>query len=410
MTNKHAQQEYSEISKIKKLLSKVPNNKNYFVLSDVSTCKPEPLTDNDLKKYVSTCTALPKDDIEINNINLSLNKLTIIQMPDGGLPVDDYITKNINFKKLSKLMISLQDLFLNGILPMNNINVFHSDIKDSNILVDDKNDIVYTRLIDWGLSCYYVPNKTMKIPSVWTNRPFQYNIPWSIILFSDMFIDNFNNLLVMHNNISDKMTEHFTKLFIENWIEVRGRGHLFLINKIINVLTDEKPTKESIDKNLNPTKPNLSKNTENFIIGYITQIVQYVIDNIRYNSNVFKTSSDILIYLNTIFIENIDVWGYVSTYYPLLMLFYDNYLHLSDVEIAIFNYLKQIFLVTYSAATVEIDKNDITKNINNIISLFNSNVPNNNNHSHSLSPSQHVTSSGITGFTFNPAKQLQFSM
>jgi len=39
----------------------------------------------------------------------------------------------------------------NGIVPMNNANIYHCDIKETNVLVDKQGGNIKTRLIDWGL-------------------------------------------------------------------------------------------------------------------------------------------------------------------------------------------------------------------------------------------------------------------
>ena len=74
---------------------------------------------------------------------------------------------------------------------MNENFVFHSDIKDSNVLVKEEDGNLLTRLIDWGLSTEYEPFKDNEIPSSWRDRPFQFNTPFSVIIFSDFFIEKY---------------------------------------------------------------------------------------------------------------------------------------------------------------------------------------------------------------------------
>jgi serine/threonine protein kinase len=56
---------------------------------------------------------------------------------------------------------SLMELLVNGIVPMNNRNIYHCDIKDSNVLLDDSSNELKSRLIDWGLSTEYIPFKNL---------------------------------------------------------------------------------------------------------------------------------------------------------------------------------------------------------------------------------------------------------
>ena len=55
MTEKHTLQEYAEIEKVKSKLQHIPNYSDYFLVNDVTLCKPEKLTLFDLAKYKKKC-------------------------------------------------------------------------------------------------------------------------------------------------------------------------------------------------------------------------------------------------------------------------------------------------------------------------------------------------------------------
>jgi serine/threonine protein kinase len=135
MTERHAKDEYDEINSIKEKLKDIPDYKDYFLVSDLTLCKPAQLEKADLKSFKKKCTALPKDKITKDNINDSLNKVLALTMPNGGIPVDDYIYDNGSFTKLLNTNNALIKLLQNGIIPMNEKNIYHCDIKDSNILI-----------------------------------------------------------------------------------------------------------------------------------------------------------------------------------------------------------------------------------------------------------------------------------
>ena len=65
---------------------------------------------------------------------------------------------------------------------MNKLNVYHCDIKDTNVVVKKETNLK-TRLIDWGLSFVHNKNK-IGIPNKLYRRPFQFNVPFSSILFN----------------------------------------------------------------------------------------------------------------------------------------------------------------------------------------------------------------------------------
>ena len=103
MLSKYATQEYEKINNIREKLQNIANYENYFLLKHFSTCKPAKLSTRDLSNYTRKCKALKKNGIKKANINKQLNKLLILNMPNGGVPVDDYIQKNGSFQKLLKV-------------------------------------------------------------------------------------------------------------------------------------------------------------------------------------------------------------------------------------------------------------------------------------------------------------------
>ena len=69
MTERHALQEYDEITQLKNKLETIDDYKDYFLINDISVCKPSKLTSDDLDNFSEECSALPKDGITHKNIN-----------------------------------------------------------------------------------------------------------------------------------------------------------------------------------------------------------------------------------------------------------------------------------------------------------------------------------------------------
>jgi hypothetical protein len=326
MKTKYAMQEYNEIMDLQSILNKIPHYTNYFMVNNITICQPAKITQTDLKHYKQNCSALPKDDITVQNINNSIDKLMTVNIPYGGIPIDDYIYNKKNYTNLVSLNKSLIQLLLKGIIPMNKLHVFHNDIKDSNILVDVANhNSINTRLIDWGLSTHYIPFKNSPFPIQWKNRPFQYNVPFSIILFSDYFVDKYTTYLTTNKNPTHTELFDFVDKYIDYWLDKRGQGHYKLIIKIIHKLTDTKTE------------------TNDIIIHYIVTILLSFTKNT--NANVNKNLRE---YLDTVFIHNVDKWGLLSSYYPLLCLLNDNYKKLSTTQMQTHDLLKSMFIFLYS--------------------------------------------------------------
>jgi serine/threonine protein kinase len=336
MTEKHAIQEYEEINKYKRILETVPNYEDYYLLYDINICRPAKLTASDLQNF-KKCTALPKKNITKKNINESLDKVMTLNMPNGGLPVDDYLYQDGSFQKIYDVHVSLVKLLKKGIIPMNDKNIYHCDIKDANILVQRETELK-TRLIDWGLSTEYVPFRNQIFPSTWRNRPLQYNVPFSVILFSDSFIEKYTKYL--EDNVKDiKLTAAQLKPFaidyINFWMKERGAGHYKYINEVMFMLFANSLTDIS-----ESDKPQVIETqiTMEYIVDYIVDVL------LHFTKFKADGSLDLRQYLDNVFIKIVDIWGFIISYVPIIEILSDNYNSLTKQELKIFNQLQFIFV------------------------------------------------------------------
>jgi hypothetical protein len=368
MTEKHAKKEYEEIMKFKEILKDIPNYSDYFLLNDITICKPSKIPSNDLTDFNKKCKALPKDKITKQNINDNLSKLLTINMPNGGKPVDDFIYDNGSFEKLYRVNESLINLFKNGIIPMNKKNIYHCDIKDSNILVDDSQKKLETRLIDWGLSTEYKPFKNEPFPKTWRNRPLQYNVPFSVILFSDAFVYKYTEYIKNGGKINKTSLKPFIINYLHFWIQERGTGHYKIINEIMYILYSNELTTLNDDD-----KKQIIENE--FTLVYITDYIVNIL--IHYTKFRKDGSLNLRDYLDNVFIENVDVWGFCISYFPYLEIFYNNYNKLVPNEIEIFNSVKQLFIRLYSTSNEKLNKENIIINLQNLNNLIKINIKDN---------------------------------
>jgi len=360
MINKNAIEEYNLIQKFKNILNIIPNYNNYFLLDNFTLCRPNKLTKNDLKKYNKKCKALKKKNITVKNINKSLDKILSLNMPDGGIDIEVFIEMDNNFlkNKFIKLNNSLIDLLKNGIIPMNKLNVYHCDIKDSNVLVQTNNKTLNTRLIDWGLSIDY--NSNQEFPRKLYRRPFQYNVPFSIILFNKEFIKRYSNFVSLNPIPNYFQIREFVINYIFIWNNIRGPGHLDTINKIVKILTISK---------LSAIKNKKIKNhiieyefTYYYIVEYITKIL-----NKYTNNGKLELSS----YFNTVFLKNIDIWGFTMIYISIVQNLYNTFENLNDFQLQIIDKIKYIiihFLYDNPIQPINIDSLvDELTNLNKVI-------------------------------------------
>jgi len=369
MTIKHATDEYNQIQKFKNILNIIPNYTNYFLLDNFTLCKPDKLTSSDLSNYTKKCKALKKKDITSKNINESLDKILTLNMPYGGIDVEkfinDYINQNNTINSNIKILNnSLINLLVNGILPMNKLNVFHCDIKDSNVLVNPTETGLTTRLIDWGLSIIH--NHNEGIPKKLYRRPFQYNVPFSSILFNKEFLKMYNNFLKINSKPDNFQIREFIVNYIFVWNEIRGPGHLSAINDIVKKLT----IKDLISVKKKRVKEHLVEYdfTYYYIIEYLSQILQKYTYNGKF---------DMMTYFNTIFLKNIDIWGFVMIYVSLYEYLYSSFETLDEYQIQFIDKIKYIIIhFLYESPIQEINVsllvNELT-NLNSLINKFNIN-------------------------------------
>jgi len=302
MIKKNANSEYRHIQKFKTLLRGIKNYQQYFLLDNFSICKPSKLTKSDLKNF-KKCKALTKRGYTKKTINNSLDDLLVINMPNGGINVEEFIDKSFSKNNIIHLNNSLVDLLVNGIIPMNKMNIFHCDIKDSNVLVDK---MFNTRLIDWGLSIYYPKMIDNAVPHSLYRRPFQFNVPFSVILFNGDFTNLYNIFLKKNNNPDYFSIREFVINYIFVWNEIRGSGHLDAINDIMKRFSEEELV--SIQK-----KKVINHIIEyDFTYYYIVEYLSKILFEITKNGKV-----DLFGYFNNIFIKNIDIWGFTMIYVVL---------------------------------------------------------------------------------------------
>lgn len=391
LTKKHALSEYNEIIEFKKKLDKIPNYQNYFLIDDFNICKPAKLTASDLISFKNKCSALPKGKITKENINNSLNKVLALNMPNGGLPIDDFLLKHNSYKNIIKLNNTMIKLLNNGIIPMNQHNIYHCDIKDSNILIDSTSNLK-ARLIDWGLSTEYVPNVNYPFPKTWRNRPFQFNVPFSVVIFSDLFLEKYSKYLKEGGKIDVNSLKPFIIEYINLWLKERGSGHYSYINHIMFMLFSN-----DFDDMNKDAKEKLIKNdvTMPYIYNYIIQVLVHF--------TYFKEDKTIHLrkYLDSVFIKIVDIYGFTISYLPIFEALFENYNKLNETELKLFENLKAIFIKYLFSPRIEpisiVELVNELKGLNKIL-----NVPNNNKHSSSssLKVSSSYKNNGVTGKTY----------
>ena len=395
MLTRHSEEEYTFIMKYKKKLEHIPNYADYFLLEGVTICAPDKLTHSDLTHYKKKCSALQKSEITSANLNDNLENVLAINMPDGGVDIGDFLEKHHSEGALIQLNTALIDLLNNGIVPMNRLHIYHCDIKETNILVQTKKKLkeeklgvipekgisqhkLYTRLIDWGISVEW--NKGHEIPEKLLNRPLQYNIQFSVILFNKVFLHMYKNMLKTTPSPNYKDIKKVVVKFIMVWFKERGMGHFQTINQTLQLLMmnelesedeleEDKDDEDELLEELDDERNEMQQKQQHdymFAYYYIADYLTTILSKYTMHGEL-----NLLKYFDEVFIKNADLWGFIISYETILELYYNNYEKLNDQEVAVFNKLKQIvisFLFETAITPINVDK--LTIELHSLTDLF----------------------------------------
>jgi serine/threonine protein kinase len=302
---KYSKQEIHEITRIKRRLHKIKNYEHYFLL-DADICEPDKLTQQDMTAFNKKCFALTKQNLNEKNINSNLDKVSIINMPDGGMDLkkwlihDDKITRD----KIYLLNNAIIKLLVHGIKPMNKAGVIHHDLKDRNILIDKFAD---ARIIDWGLSGIVVNHS---IPLEIRNRPLQFNTPFSSMILSDEFKLNYN-LFLDRVKSGDVL---FNKVNVRNYII---NEYLIKLARYYGYYDDNVILFKMIFSPAISQETFLSEVKRDNLIEYgyyLYYLSNYITDILmKYTNNKLEMNYDK--YFMECYLFNSDVFGLMTVYY-----------------------------------------------------------------------------------------------
>jgi hypothetical protein len=313
MYKKDVNMEILEMEKVRKYIKQIPNNEKYFLISNTFTCNPDKITDSeDLRSFDEKCSLFTRNGIDSYNVNDKLYKLGIINMPNGGLSIENFGLKLIQmhnkYSAFIKLNTALIQLLINGIVPINKMNFNHFDVKAGNILYSPDGN---ARLIDWGLAS---SNDGVTIPAAIKNRSIAFNMPFSDIFFNNYIEhwlpEEYSRIKASPNfrNSNDGQAELLKVIavnLINKSIQETSEGHYdYITGNILHDIYKIYANRNSYNR--------LDYNvlTFNVIIEYIQAVlINFVDENGKFNS---------VKYFYEVFSPNADVWGFILTYAPLI--------------------------------------------------------------------------------------------
>jgi hypothetical protein len=346
MTKNNAVEEYNIIKDFRSRLKKIKGYDKYFLLKNVSICnRVKRLTKKDLKGYTKRCKSLIKKNITSKNINSSLDKMSAITMPHGGIDLSKYSVDNINnYLSMTQLFDRLSTLLSKGVVSMNKLRVYHGDIKSANILIKDGTP----RLIDWGLAFYHKKSDS-NIHKDAQDRPFQFNLPPSCVIFNKIFDQKYNTFLSQDNSDTKQSMEIFIKDYLNIWNKERGAGSLDILNYVYGGLLNDKNIRMS------------DKKVEDVIIKYITNIV----DKYTENGNFQKEK-----YYKDVYLKNLDIWGIVMSCVNIFDLMNNSKDTLNTIESMVLENMRDMFKYTLENDTTAMDPKVIEGYLKEISEMY----------------------------------------
>ena len=197
MLNKNATKEIDLLKPIYTLSAKYPTLKSHIIIPDLQMCTPATMSHKDLYTFNDTCHSLHNAGYNTHNINKRRTDFKLLQMEHGGKTIGDYI---LDMKPSQEYHIhkGIADIFKHVIIPMNQNQLYHSDIKENNILI--KNNKL--KLIDFGLM---IPYSSTSIDPMFLNHYLSMHYPYTCLLFNDDIPFQWNVFYRNHKHLQGAM-------------------------------------------------------------------------------------------------------------------------------------------------------------------------------------------------------------
>jgi len=101
-------------------------------------------------------------------------------------------------------------------------------------------------------------------------------------------------------------------------------------------------------------------------------IVNYIVDVLVHYTK-FKSDGSLNLreYLNEVYVKIVDIWGFITSYYPILEMLYNNYFSLKENEMKILKKIEYIFNeYLYNRRHEPIDVNNLMNDLNELGNLI----------------------------------------
>ena len=379
LEKRFAEMEFTHVQKIRQQLKHLTFLGKYFLLNNITMCEPAPLTPDDMKGFDEYCHKLYEDDVktldEIQNydINKNLSKYRIINMPELGNSLNQWISEEpLTIEKLKQLNNYIIELIQNAVVPMNKNGVVHNDLKSENILFNKNTPT----LIDWGLS--YVSTNQNKMPNEVFENAVQMQNPFSTFLFNEaafsQLLEKYYDFLMMNEKFNTSFSKESLRIFSTtlyyNFSKVKPSQYEFYYTIFKIILKG--PFKFFLKETTDDTALKLvdGELLFNYISNYITDILYHFTN---------KETKKFLLqeYFSKVYIYNCDIWGLMSIFCIIITIPYTSF-HIP--ENIYYKYINSLIDILVNQIFVNgHEKINISKLINSIKKINDGVLTNKNN-------------------------------
>ncbi|MAP61389.1 MAG: hypothetical protein CMF82_00305 [Candidatus Marinimicrobia bacterium] len=284
MLKNDALNETLNIGLIKEIVKKLPNYKRFFILYD-ELCIPDQFSKNNVKELNNNCDESIKYAYKKNEVLLANYQ------PYGGKDLHTHIGEHKNssvalkekfIKTITKKVITL---LKDGLIPLHKKNIYHLDLKPSNLVWNNK----HIKVIDWGFA---IINDETHIHE--SHDQFFFSYPYENILF----------------NIPNGTPAHILDKHIKKTIN-ESKNTIFEYPIAFDILIFEY---EDFYSELEKTsEKHMNKTVKNWLYSYINSIARECLVNGKFDRDYFLTH----------FYRKHDYWGLLYLYVEVLRIYLD---------------------------------------------------------------------------------------
>jgi hypothetical protein len=314
LLKQHARMEMDNIHLFYNALKSIPKSHKYFLFTKSKICSPAKISKRDLEGFDNMCTSFTSHEINESNINANIDSLRLINMPNAGVSVNEWLfNTRLTSARIILLNKIMSELIVNAIVPMNKMGVIHNDIKEDNILISLSKTNPKPTIIDWGISG--ISTSHDPIPEVIMNRYISISNPFSSIIFTSDFMMSYSEFLQTHNNPSSpSFQQELSSFALSQYLKFKDIGHYSYVERFF--IAAHTFQKKYMDSNPNVDEEAyeaqiIEDTYHKYAAAYITDVLFHFTD---FDQEAGTGKFQYAKYFTKVYIFNCDIWGTMCCY------------------------------------------------------------------------------------------------